>query len=70
MSAIEGTKETKKRKTTTSSAVKARYNAKVYDRIGVALPKELVAAFKEKCAAEGISQAQIIKKAIEEYLDQ
>ena len=59
-----------KRKTTTSSAVKARYNAKVYDRIGVALPKELVAAFKEKCTRENVSQAQILKKAIEEYLNQ
>ena len=62
--------KTKKRKTTTSSAVKARYNAKVYDRIGVALPKELVAAFKEKCAKENVSQAQILKQAIEDYLKQ
>ena len=60
--------ETKKRKTTTSTAVKARYNAKVYDLISVRVPKEQAQAFKEKCATEGIPQAQIIKKAIEEFL--
>lgn len=62
--------ETKKRKTTTSTAVKARYNAKVYDLISVRVPKEQAQAFKEKCATEGIPQAQIIKKAIEEFLKQ
>lgn len=61
--------ETKKRKTTTSTAVKARYNAKVYDLISVRIPKEQAQAFKAKCAAEGIPQAQIIKKAIEEFLN-
>ncbi len=61
--------ETQKRKTTTSTAVKARYNKKTYDVIRANIPKELAAAFKEKCAAEGISQAQIIKKAIEDFLE-
>lgn len=61
--------ETKtKRKTHTSSEVKARYNAKVYSNLSLKLPKELVANFKEKCTAEGVSQASVIKKAIEEYL--
>ena len=46
-----------------------KYNQKVYDRINIRLPKELVAAFKEKCAAENVSQAQIIKSAIEAYLN-
>ncbi|MFR5844260.1 MAG: hypothetical protein ACLUEU_00245 [Oscillospiraceae bacterium] len=32
------------------------------------MPKELAAAFREKCDAEGAVQAQIIKKAIEEFL--
>ena len=59
-----------KRKTTTSTAVKTRYNEKVYDVISARVPKELAAAFKEKCAADGIPQAQIIKKAIEEFLSQ
>jgi predicted DNA binding CopG/RHH family protein len=57
-----------KRKTTTSSEVKQRYNEKVYDVISARVPKEIAAAFKEKCAAEGVPQAQIIKKAIEEFL--
>ena len=57
-----------KRKTKTSTEVKARYNKKVYTQIVASVPKEMAAAFKEKCAAEGISQAQIIKRAIEEFL--
>lgn len=60
--------EEKKRKTTTSTAVKARYNKKTYDVIRASVPKELAEALKEKCAAEGVPQAQIIKKAIEEFL--
>lgn len=59
-----------KRKTTTSSAVKRRYNEKTYTQIAASVPKETAAAFKAKCAAEGIPQAQIIKKAIEDFLSQ
>lgn len=59
----------KKRKTTTSTAVKARYNQKVYDVISVRIPKEMAAKFKIKCAADGIAQAQVIKHAIEEFLN-
>lgn len=57
-----------KRKTTTSSEVKRRYNQKAYGAVTAYVPKELATAFKEKCAAEGIPQAQVIKKAIEEFL--
>lgn len=57
-----------KRKTTTSSAVKQRYNQKTYDVISIRVPKNMAEAFKAKCAADGIPQAQIIKKAIEEFL--
>lgn len=57
-----------KRKTHTSTEVKARYNAKVYSNLSLKLPKELVANFKEKCTREGVSQASIIKKAIEDFL--
>ncbi len=57
-----------KRKTKTSSAVKDRYNKKVYDSVSVRLPKELVEAFKKKCLEEDISQAQIIKQAVEEFV--
>lgn len=57
-----------KRKTHTSTEVKNRYNQKVYDQIAIKIPKDLAAAFKEKCAACGIPQAQVLKKAIEEFL--
>lgn len=59
-----------KRKTKTSTEVKNRYNKKVYDSIIVRVPKETAEAFKTKCAAEGIPQAQIIKKAIADFLEQ
>ena len=62
--------EEKKRKTKTSTEVKARYNKKTYTAITAYVSKEVAQAFKEKCAAEGIPQAQIIKKAIEEFLNQ
>lgn len=52
----------------TSSAVKDRYNSKVYDKITVRLPKELVAAFKAKCVEDNISQAQVIREAIEIFI--
>ena len=59
-----------KRKTRTSTEVKRRYNEKSYTLISASVPKETAAAFKAKCAAEGIPQAQIIKKAIEDFLSQ
>ena len=37
--------EKAKRKTKTSTAVKARYNEKVYDVISARVPKELAGAF-------------------------
>ena len=61
--------ENEKRKTTTSSELKNRYNKKVYDSIIVRIPKENAQAFKEKCAAKGIPQAQIIKEAIRVFLE-
>lgn len=57
-----------KRKTHTSSAVKRKYNSKVYARVSVELPKELVAEFKALCKENGESQASIVKKAIEQYI--
>ena len=59
-----------KRKTKTSTEVKSRYNNKVYDTISVRVPKEMAAAFKNKCNETGIPQAQIIKKAIEDFLSE
>lgn len=60
--------ENSKRKTKTSTEVKTRYNQKTYDVIAVRVPKDIAEAFKQKCASEGVPQAQIIKKAIEEFL--
>ncbi len=57
-----------KRKTKTSTEVKARYNQKTYDVISVRIPKETAEAFKAKCVQEGLPQAQIIKQAIHEFL--
>lgn len=57
-----------KRKTTTSSEVKRRYNQKVYSAVTAQIPKDLAAAFREKCKVTGVSQAQVIKQAIEQFL--
>lgn len=59
-----------KRKTHTSTAVKQRYNEKVYTQIAASVPKEMAAAFKAKCLEKGIPQAQVIKKAIEQFLSE
>lgn len=56
-------------KTTTSTEVKRRYNDRVYGKIQAELPKETVEAFKEKCKAEGVSQASVFLQAIEEFLE-
>lgn len=45
------------------------YNKHKYTRIVADLPKELVAQFKQKCKQENISQAQIIKEAIEQFIN-
>lgn len=60
----------KKRKTTTSAEVKRRYNQKVYTQIIASVPKGMASAFKEKCVNQGISQAQVIKAAIEKFLEE
>jgi len=56
------------RKTTTSTEVKRRYNDRVYSKVQAELPKETVAAFKEKCSRLGISQAKVILEAIQKFL--
>ena len=53
----------------TSSEVKNRYNAKVYKGISVQLKKELVSDWETKLAADGISKAEFIRKAINSYLE-
>ena len=56
------------RKTTTSTDVKRRYNERVYSRIYLQLPKEVVEAFKLKCTSDGVSQASVLLAAIEKFL--
>ena len=60
---------TEKRKSHTSTAVKRRYNEKVYTRITFSAPKKRTAAFKEKCIQEDISQAQIFKEVMRAFLE-
>ena len=60
--------EEKKRKSKTSTAVKKRYNDKVYTHMAFVAPKEMAAEFKEKCKRENVSQASIFKEAMERFL--
>lgn len=55
-------------KTTTSTEVKRRYNERVYSRIYLQLPKDLVEAFKAKCKVLGVSQASVLLESIENFL--
>ncbi len=57
-----------KRKTKTSAAVKNKYAAKAYGTVLIKVDKTLVELFKQKCKERGVSQAQVLKKAMEEYL--
>lgn len=57
-----------KRKTTTSTEVKRRYNEANYQRIYLQVPIELAEKFKAKCKELDISQASVLKAAIEEFL--
>ncbi len=47
-----------------------KYNQKTYDTISIRVPKETAEQFKEKCAERGVSQAQVIKAAIQSFLEQ
>ena len=60
--------ETEKRKTTTSSEEKRRYNQKTYGAVTAYVPKEMAEAVKAEWAAGGIPPAQILQKVIEEVL--
>ena len=59
-----------KRKTHTSTEVKRRYNEKTYTLISTNVPKDKAAVFKKKCAEMGIPQAQVIKRAIDQFLEE
>ena len=62
--------EKTKRKTTTSTDVKRRYNEKAYSVIAIRVPKEMAEQFKSKCLSAGISQAQVVKEAITAFLSE
>lgn len=54
----------------TSWQVKQKYNERVYARIGLQLDRDLVERFKKKCADLEISQASVLKEAIERFLQE
>jgi len=58
-----------KRKKHTSTDVKRRYNEKVYSRINFSAPKDLVAEFKAKCESLGVSQARVLRDAMQEFIE-
>lgn len=53
-----------------TTAVKSRYNAKVYDVISFRIPKEMSAAFRAHCTKRGIPQAQVLKLAITDFINE
>ena len=48
----------------TSSAVKNRYNAKVYDRITIVVKKSSTPKLKERAASKGLTMSGYIKGLI------
>lgn len=40
-----------------------------YDRVTIQIPRGMADKFKEKCDAKGTSQAQVLKNAIEQFVD-
>lgn len=54
----------------TSWQVKAKYNSKHYKRIAVDLDRELVLKWEKSLSAAGVSKAEFIRSAIEQYLSE
>ena len=52
----------------TSSAVKRKYNNKVYKQVKVELKKELVEQWEDAIKNDGITKAEFFRQAITEYL--
>lgn len=65
---VKSIDEKPKRKTHTSSEVKARYNAKTYDRIQISVKKDTAVAYKAKCKELGITYSEPLHKAIDDIL--
>lgn len=51
----------------TSSTVKNRYNAKVYDRVLLAIPKGLKDEWKARAEENGESLTKFVMNAVEAY---
>ena len=64
-----GKTEKKRASEKTSYEVRHRWNKANYTQLAFSLWKEDAARFKEKCAAEGVSQAAILKEAVYKFLD-
>ena len=58
----------KKRKTTTSTEVKRRWNEANYTRLTVYLPKAQAEEYRMKCDRMGLSLSDIPKEAINDFL--
>ena len=58
-----------KRKTHTSTQVKQRYNDKVYTAMTFRIPNELASEFKRICVNNDLSQAKIIKDAMQRIVE-
>ncbi len=54
----------------TSTEVKARWNKKHYTQIVASVPKELAEKFKKKCVEKNVSQAAVIKAALEKFIQE
>ena len=56
------------RKKTTSTEVKRRWNESNYSRLTIYLPKAQAEEYKAKCERLGISQSDVPKEAINQFL--
>jgi len=58
------------RKTHTSTEVKRRYNEKVYKKITMQLPNDIVDQFKAKCEAMDVPQRQVLLEMITAFIEE
>jgi hypothetical protein len=49
--------------------VKRKYNEKVYTKIQFSAPKELAEDFKAECDRQKVSQASVLKEAMQDFVD-
>lgn len=52
----------------TKQEIRHAWDREHYDHIGAKVPKEKSQQFKKKCKEQGISQASVINKSIDEFL--